>query len=112
VALMFLANTTITLLEGTGTDRFGDEIDIDAVQAEGIPASIIETPGGSKSRPVDGRTDQVNMFTLRVGAAVPLVKFSRVRDERTGEVFTIDNIITPRGTVGHRPVSATMRRTT
>jgi hypothetical protein len=111
VALMFAANTTVTLLAGTGTDRFGDEIDIDVVKAEGIPASIIEVPGGSKSRPVDGRTDQVNAFTLRIGPAVDLPKYSRVRDERTGETFTIDTIIAPRGTVGHRPISATMRRT-
>jgi hypothetical protein len=109
---MFTANTTVTIMSGTGTNRFGDEVDIDAVQAEGVPASIIETPGGSKSRPVDGRTDQVNSFTLRIKAGIDLAKYSRVRDERTGEVFTIDTIITPRGTVSHRPTSATMRRTT
>lgn len=108
---MFTANTTITLLGGVGTNRFADEVDIDVPKAEGIPASIIEVQGGSKSRPVDNRTDQVNIFTLRVNPTVDLVKYGRVRDERTGEVFTIDAVIAPRGTVGHRPMSATMRRT-
>lgn len=109
---MFLATTTITLLGGTGTNRFGDEVDVDGIRLERVPASILEQSPHSASRPVDGRTDQVRSYMLRVHPNVDLRKYNRVRDERTGDTYVFDVVTKPVNPVGHRVFSATMRRVT
>lgn len=109
---MFLATTTGTLLGGVGTDDWGDPIDVDMVRMENVPASILEGPPISSSRPVEGRTDQVNSFTLRVHPNVDLQKYNRFRDNKTGYVYVIDAIMAPVNPVGHRSFSATCRRVT
>lgn len=109
---MFTATTTITLLGGIGVDGYGDPVDTDEVKLEGVSASILEQAMTSRSRPVDGRTDQVRSYTLRVGPTVDLLKYQRVRDERTGDVYTLDTVTRPVNPVGHRTFSAVLRRIT
>lgn len=109
----FIANTTATFLGGIGTNRFGDEVDIPQVKAERIPVSILETAPISKSRPADGRTDQVRGYTLRVRPGrVDLNKYERVVDERTGRVFAYDLVTIPEGNVGPKPISVQLRLVT
>lgn len=112
--LMFTATTTVTLLAGVGVDAYQDPVDIDDVKAEGIPASIIEGPMNSRSRPVDGRTDQVRSYTLRMNPRknFDLTKYQRVRDDRTGSVYTFDRITKPTNPAGHSVLSATLRKVT
>jgi hypothetical protein len=112
VAVSFIATTTVTLLGGVGVDRFADPIDTDEIKMEGVPASILEGGMTSRSRPADGRTDQVRSYTLRVYPNVDLKKYNRVRDERTGDVYTLDTITKPVNPVGHRSYSAVLRRVT
>lgn len=109
---MFRATTTVTLLGGVGTDRHGDPVDVDTVKRERVPASILEGPMNTRSRPVDSRTDQVRSYTLRVAPTVDLAKYDRVRDERTGDVYTFDTVTRPLWSAGHRTFSAVMRRVT
>jgi hypothetical protein len=109
----FIANTTATFLGGTGTNRFGDEVDVPMIKAEGVPVSILESGPISKSRPADGRTDQVRGYTLRVRPGrVDLDKYDRVIDERTGRTFTFDLVTTPEGNVGPKPISVQLRLVT
>lgn len=110
--MSFLATTTVTLLGGVGTDRFNDPVDTDEVKREHVPASILEGGMTSRSRPVDGRTDQVRSYTLRVHPNVDLRKYNRVRDERTGDVYTFDTVTKPVNPAGHRVFSAVLRRVT
>jgi hypothetical protein len=108
----FLATTTGTLLGGVGTDRHGDEVDVDAVRAEGIPASLIEIGVARPNRPVDARTDQVRTYRLRVGPQYDLRKYNRFRDDADGGVYTFDAVTRPVNNVGHRAVSVVVRRMT
>lgn len=109
---MFISTTTVTLLGGTDTDRFGDDVDIDMIKAERVPASILEQTMVSRSRPVDGRTDQVRSYTLRVHPNVDLRKYNRCRDEKTGWTYAFDTVTKPVNPAGHRTFSAVMRRVT
>lgn len=108
--MSFVATTTVTVMRGEGTDRFGDPIDVDAAIHDNVPASIIEQGMNSRSRPVDGRTDQVRGYTLRIRANIELRKGDRVRDERTGAVYTFDEETTKANPVGHRVRRATLRK--
>lgn len=106
------ATTTVSILRGAATDRFGDEVDADIVVRDRIPAQLIEQTPNSRSRPVDGRTDQVRSYTLRVSPAVDLRKGDRIRDERTGEVYTGDFEALVANPAGHRSRRMTLRKVT
>jgi hypothetical protein len=49
--LYFMANTTVSILRGTGEDSFGDDTDAGTIIANGIPA-FISSPGMSAFRPI------------------------------------------------------------
>jgi hypothetical protein len=106
------ATTTVTVLRGTGTDRYDDPIDIDTVVYERKPASIIEQEPNSRSRPVDGRTDQVRGYTLRIHPSVELQRGDRIRDESDQATYTVDFIKTPNNPAGHRSRRVTLRKVT
>lgn len=86
--MSFLATTTVTVLRGTTTDRYGDEQDTEDVVAERIPVSIIERPvrGG---RPASGRKDTQRGYMMRCWRRDDIRQGDRVRDERTGLRYVI-----------------------
>ena len=86
--MSFLATTTITVLRGTATDRYGDEVDTETVVATRIPASILERPVQG-ARPASGRKDTQRGYALRVWGAVDVRQDDRIRDERTGLTFVV-----------------------
>jgi hypothetical protein len=106
------ANTTVTVYRGQSVDAFNDPIDIDAAVYSQQPASILEQSPNSRSRPVEGRTDQVRSYVLRPVRRLVLRKDDRVRDERTGAVYTIDILNTPTSPAGHNTTKAVMRKVT
>lgn len=109
--MSFRATTLVTVLRGEGADDFGDPVDTDAVAYRDVPASILETVT-RQSRPVDGRTDAVRSYACRVHHNVTLYRDDRIRDQRTGDVYTVDEIITPTNPVGHTFRRLTLRRVT
>jgi hypothetical protein len=109
------AGTTVTVLRGAGTDRFDDPVDVDIVVYDRVPASIMEGPFNSRSRPVNGRTDQVRSYTLRMAPTIELRKYDRIRDERTGAVYvfdTVDDPTTPSNPAGHTSRRVAVRKVT
>lgn len=88
-----VATTTISILRGTSTDVYGDVTDTDTVAASGIPASILEQRK-TVTTPADNRVQQVGFFTGRVSQLVDVRIGDRIRDERTGSIYVLDNIST------------------
>lgn len=86
--MSFLATTLISVLRGTATDRYGDEVDTDTVIASRIPASILEKPA-TGARPASGRKDTPRSYFLRVWRNVDIRQNDRVRDERTGWTYAV-----------------------
>lgn len=86
--MSFLATTTITVLRGTTSDRYGDEQDTEDVVAAKIPASILETPVRG-ARPASGRKDTQRGYMLRVWKRHDVRQNDRIRDERTGRTYVV-----------------------
>lgn len=86
--MSFLATTRVTILRGTATDRYGDEVDTDTVVEVDVPASILERPvtGG---RPSSGRKDTQRTHALRVWKSVDVQQNDRIRDQKTGRVYVV-----------------------
>ena len=107
--MTILATTTVTVLRGTATSEFGDEIDIDEVIASEIPASILEQPvrGG---RPASGRRDTPRTYTLRTYRRVELQQNDRIRDERTGRTYYVTTEAPSTNPVGLGSVRVDLQR--
>ncbi|WP_326779721.1 hypothetical protein OG481_02165 [Streptomyces longwoodensis] len=86
-----VATTSLTILRGTTTDAYGDEQDTDTPKYTGIPASLVE-----QSRRVTTRDDPtpriVHYAVSRVPAGTDVTDQDRVRDERTGAIYTVDAV--------------------
>jgi hypothetical protein len=107
----FTATTTVTVTRGETTDDFGDPIEAATVVASGIPASILEVQSRAQ-RPVEGRTDNVRAYTMRVRTNVTVQRDDRIHDERTGTMYTIDEVVTPVNPAGHAVRRIVLRRVT
>src|SRR5688500_17450668 len=100
--MTFTATTRVAILRGEGVDEFDDPIELDGQVASGVPASILEQ-GSTAKRPVEGRTDNVRGYTMRVHPNVTVRRDDRVRDLTTGFIYTIDEVVTPVNPAGHAP---------
>lgn len=105
------ANTKITILRGTETDSYGDTVDSDVAVYTGVVASIL-----SSSRrtylPAEGAVRVIHSYAGRCGAEVDLRKDDRVRDERTGVVYLVTDLVDGSVIAGMQPdKSFTLSRT-
>jgi hypothetical protein len=105
------ANTTISVMRGTVQGEYGDDLDSDEVVAKQIPASILEYPV-TGARPVGGRADTQRTHALRLWRVFALRQSDRILDERTGEIFSVTTLVTPRNNVGLASTRADLQRVT
>jgi len=87
-----LATTTCSILRGSTTDEYGDEVDSDNPVYMNVPISIIET-ASTVSTAEDPAPRVVRKLTARIGSEVDVVDGDRVKDELTGTIYMIDNVI-------------------
>ena len=96
-----LPTTTVTLMGGESTkDTYGDEDESSAVLAAGVPASLVEGTMRAVGTESDMQAVTVRYYVCRLpqtivaegGAVVPtpVNELSRVKDERTGDIFAVD----------------------
>jgi hypothetical protein len=102
-------NTTVEILRGQETDPYGDEADLDLVVASGILAAVHEDRQVAGTQAQD-RQQQIGYFTLWVKHGVDLRIDDRVRDERTGYVYTVNDVTSPPSSARLVDVRCGMRR--
>lgn len=109
--MIAIPNTTITILGGNTESDYGDVLDSDTPAGSGIPASIVE------GRQVIGTEhDQqariIRYYTGRVPNGTVIDDTNRIRDERTGETYVIDNVTPPKNAAIPQDVRLDLRRVT
>jgi hypothetical protein len=87
-----LATTTCSILRGSTTDGYGDELDADTPVRTNVPISIMEI-SSTVMTPEDPTPRVVRQVTARVGSEVDVRDGDRVKDESTGTIYMIDNVI-------------------
>lgn len=86
-----IATTTISILRGTTTDAWGDEQDTDTPVHTGIPASLTEQTRRVTTR--DDPTPRIVRYAVaRVSAGTDVTDQDRVKDERTGAIYSVDAV--------------------
>ena len=106
-----VATTRLTVYRGTSTDDFGDATDTDTTIARGIPASLTE-----QSRRVTTRDDPtpriIRYAVARVPARTDVTDQDRVRDERTGQIYSVDAVSSMANPAAVSDIRVDLRRTT
>ena len=87
--------TTVSILRGSETNYAGDEVDSDTVHTAGIPASLIEQ-SRLTTQPVEGGSRTVRRTQLRVPNGTDLTTDDRIKDDRTGETYSVVDVHRPR----------------
>lgn len=100
-----IATTWVTVLRGTSTDPFGDQIDLPS-EAGGdaltrIPASLIEVSRSIKT-PNSPTPRIVRYATARVRPGTDVTVDDRLRDETTGRIYAIAAVTQP-AAIGFTP---------
>lgn len=112
----FLPNTYVDVyrdnsgLAASGTfEGYDDPQPEDALLVARRPAYLIATTKRSYDR-VSGRTTVVEIWTGRMRPGEDVREFDRVRDQRTGDWFTVDSVISPPLVVGAADVRLSLTR--
>lgn len=105
------ATTTLSVLRGTSTDGYGDEVDTDTIVATGIPASLVEQTRRVTSR--DDPTPRIVRYAVgRVTAGTDITDQDRLRDERTGDTYIVDAVSSMNSAAIAADLRLDLRRTT
>jgi hypothetical protein len=76
-----LGTTTASVLRGTTTSAYGDDVDADTVVQVGVPLAVMVASQAS-TRSADARAQEVEFFRGRVPAGTDIRVSDRLRDER------------------------------
>lgn len=94
-----LATTTVSILRGSVDDAYGDPTDTTTVVLSKLPASILEV-GRGNTRRADQKPRTVRRYVCRILVPAAVVDDDRVKDERTGLVYTVNQVDVPGYPVG------------
>lgn len=106
-----IPTTTVSILRGTTTDAYGDPVDGTTVAASGVLASLLEQRVGVTTG-ADDRVQQLRAITGRLPAGTDVEEGDRIRDERTGEIYVIDNVSRVQNPVVMADTRVDLRRAT
>lgn len=105
------ATTTISVLRGTSTDGYGDDVDTDTAVRTGIPASLVEQTRRVTTR--DDPTPRIVRYAVgRVTSGTDITDQDRVRDERTGAIYIVDAVSSMNSAAVAADLRLDLRRTT
>ena len=109
--MIAIPNTTVTILGGNTESDYGDVLDSDTPAGAGIPCSIIE---GRQvvSTESDPQARVIRYYTGRLPYGTTVDDSQRLRDERTGYLYSIDNVTQPANPIIPQDVRLDLRRVT
>lgn len=85
------ATTTVTIYRGEGTDEYGDPVDANTIVATGVRASILEQTVKAWTE-VTTIPRNFRWAKMRVTHGTDVRQNDRIKDERTGDIWTIVQI--------------------
>lgn len=105
------ANTTVSILRGTSTDSYGDEVDEQTAVARNVLCALEESSRRTYL-PAEQATRVVRSYSARLSPTASVQKGDRLRDERTGVVYVITDLMDPRSAHHTPDIHVELSRTT
>jgi hypothetical protein len=99
VSVAEIQNTTATILRGTTTNQFGDEIDDNQPLVQHLPVFLAET-GKTVQDPSTPTPRTIRQITCTVPQYVGITNEDRIKDEATGDTYIIIGVTTPPTIIG------------
>lgn len=119
VGHFFRPTTTVSILRTTPSDlvdEYGDPKDNEEVAASGIPCSLlmskkIRNRDSEQHLPVDNRLTKTDVFVARIRTRHEVqIHNDRLLDERTGEIYLIEEVDTPVNPYGEASTRMILRK--
>jgi hypothetical protein len=103
--------TTITILSGSSSSEWGDDIEGEIERVTGLPGAIHE--GALKVQTEsDPQARAVRFYTGRLPHGTQIATNERLRDELTGVIYAVDAVTTPVNPALPQDVRVDLRRVT
>lgn len=93
------ANTRCSVLSGTTTNQFGDQIDSNVPRITGLPVTLIET-GKNVQDPSTPTPRTIRQILAIVPEWAGIVSTDRLLDESTGDTYIIIGVTRPPTIIG------------
>ncbi len=107
--MIAIPNTTIAILGGSSSSDFEDPVEGTTVVASGLPAFIMENRQIVATES-DPQARAIRYYTGRLPFGTEVSDSQRIRDELTGELFSIDHVSKPRNGIVPQDVRLDLRR--
>jgi len=104
------ATTTITIYRGQADDEWGDPKDTDTIVGSEIPASLLEQSQYFRAE-ITTQPRNYRYARLRVDSSIDIQYNDRIKDEKTGWIWTIRNLSTYQNPVRQQDTRADLQRT-
>ena len=103
--------TTVTLMGGAATsDPYGDSDEATTELATGVPAALVERSMPTVSTESDLQAVVVRYSVCRVPQGTPVDNLSRVKDERSGDIYSVDSVTLPKHATTPQDIRLDLRR--
>ena len=109
--MLTIPTTTVTLLAGSTANDYGDEVDSNTAVATGIPASIIEGREVVATES-DAQARVIRFYFGRVPAGTEVNSGQRLKDERSLQIYVINNVTAPTNPAVPMDIRLDLRRVT
>jgi hypothetical protein len=109
--VLTIPTTTVSLLAGTTATDYGDEVDSNTAVATGVPASIIEGREVVATES-DAQARVIRYYTGRVPVGTAVDSGQRIKDERSNQIYLIDNVTGPTNPAVPMDIRLDLRRIT
>lgn len=94
-----IRNTTVSVLRGTGENRFGDTVDAAQPVITGLPAFLAET-GKQVEDPSSPTPRTIRQVICHVPQWAGVLNSDRIWDETTSQAYMIIGVTTPPTLIG------------
>ena len=106
-----LPTTTVEILGGTSsTDGYGDIDEGTELLADNVPAALVDRSMSVVNTESDMQVVQVEYSVCRVPQGTPVDNVSRVRDKRTGDMYSVDKVTLPKHATTPQDIRLDLRR--
>ena len=100
------ASCKISILRGTETSTYDDEVDSTAVVYSDVPCSIIEQTRRTYL-PAENAFRVIRSYACRVGSGTDIRKGDRIRNQRNGRVYIVTDLAEPESSALQPDISFT-----
>lgn len=105
------ANTRVTILRGTSTNDYEDEVD-DTTTVEKNVLCALEETNRRVYLPAEQRITIVRTYSARLSPRAPIQKLDRLRDQKTGRIYLVTDLSDPQSAHHTPDIHVELSRTT